>query len=164
MEVFLIYLYVVGAIATLLFFLQYFNPRSTSRVHGIIFLFRRYLMLPYLIKRRRLWGPLTRCQALLYCIYSAGTIAANVTKAPTLEVARARAGSLAVLHISLLCTVPSLSLGASFFRLSLPTYRRLHRNIGLMTVLQSVLHVLLSIQIRQMNLHQSNQRYGLIVS
>jgi hypothetical protein len=164
MDIFLVYLYVVVALLSLLFLQQYFHPRPTSRIRRIYRLFRRHITLPYLLRRRTPWGPITRLQAVIYSIYIGGTVTCNVFRATELDKARARAGSLALLHLSLLPVVPRLVFGAAFFGTSLHTYHQIHRAIGTMAIFQSVLHIILSIQTSPFDLQEVQQKNGLIVS
>jgi hypothetical protein len=164
MDVILIYLYVMLGIAVFLFLQQYFRPRPTSRIHSLYGLFIRHLKLPYIVKRRTLFGPLTRLQAISYGCFIVGTITCNIIKVPTLQAARGRAGALAILHLALISIVPCLSLGATFFGVSLPTFYKLHWSIGVMGAFQSLLHVLLSVRLTPLNLQDTDQRDGFIVS
>jgi hypothetical protein len=101
---------------------------------------------------------------MVYFIYIGGTVTCNILGATELDKARARAGSLALLHLSLLPVVPRLAFGAAFFGTSIHTYHQLHRGIGTMAIFQSVLHIILSIQISPFDLREVHQKNGLIVS
>lgn len=148
----------------LMFLQQYLSPQPTSRLRSIYNLVRRHLILPYLLPRRTLWGPLTRIQAILYFVYITGTIACNIIRATELHKARARAGSFALLHLCLLSVFPRFSFAAAFFGISLRSYYHIHKVMGSMAIFQSVLHTILAVQTTRFDLQATAQKYGLIVS
>jgi hypothetical protein len=165
MDPLLIYLYTAAVIAVCLCLQKYaslclryiFNPRLATFM-------TRHLVLPYILPRWYLWGPVTRMQALLHCIHIAGTLTCNIFRVPSLSVARSRAGSLAVFHLMPLALAPRLSMGAKLFGLSLGAYHYLHYSIGLMATFQSILHVILAVRTISFDLSNRHQRNGLIVS
>lgn len=67
-------------------------------------------------------------------------------------------------HIALLAVFPQVSVGAAFLNVSLRTYRQLHLSFGIMAVLQSLVHVVLAIQVTSFDLNVTLQRYGFCVS
>jgi hypothetical protein len=71
---------------------------------------------------------------MVYFIYIGGTIIYNILGAIELDKARARARSLALLHLSLLPMVPRLAFSTAFFRTSIHTYHQLYRGIGTMAI------------------------------
>lgn len=160
-----IYRFVAAGIAGLLLLRRFwaplikyvFNPRL-----GHIFF--KHLALPYLFRRRRLWGPLTRLDAILYTVYLGGTFTCNILGVSNFAEASLRAGSLAVLHLLPVVFVPQLSIAAEIFGLSLSTYRRLHRVLGFMSIVQSALHVVFALQNWAFDLANKFHRYGLMVS
>lgn len=165
MDPLLIYLYTAAVIAVYFCLQKYvnlclrfiFNPRLAMFIS-------RHLVLPHLLPRWYLWGPVTRLQALLHCVHIAGTLTCNIFGVSSLSIARSRAGSLAVFHLMPLALAPRLGMGASLFGLSLGTYRYLHYSIGFMATLQSILHVILAVRIISFDLNNRHQRNGLIVS
>ena len=165
MDAFLIYIYIAAGSAILLLFQRYlgqvikfiFNPR-------LFYLFFRHIFLPYIFQRRRLWGPITRLQALLHSIHFGGTLACNIVGVSGLAAARSRSGSLAVLHFVPMALVPNFSLAAKFIRISLSTYRRLHSALGYMAFFQGILHVILALQVMRFDLNDRLQKYGFMVS
>jgi hypothetical protein len=165
MDPLLIYLYTTAVIAACLCLQKYitlclrfiFNPRLATFT-------ARHLVLPYLLPRWYLLGPVTRLQGLLHCIHIAGTLTCNIFRVSSLSMARSRAGSLAVFHLMPLALAPRLSMGARLFGLSLGAYHYVHYSIGLMAILQSILHVILAVRTISFDLNNRHQRNGLIVS
>lgn len=165
MDPLLIYLYTAAILAVFLSLQKYinlclrfiFNPRLATFI-------TRHLVLPYLLPRWYLWGPVTRLQALLHCIHLAGTLTCNIFRVSSLSMARSRAGSLAVFHLMPLALAPRLSMGAKLFGLPLEAYHYLHYSIGLMATFQSILHVILAVRTIPFDLSNRHQRNGLIVS
>jgi hypothetical protein len=135
MDPLLIYLYTAAVIAAWLCLQKYvnlclrfiFNPRLATFIS-------RHLVLPYVIPRWYLWGPVTRMQALLHCIHIAGTLTCNIFRVSSLSIARSRAGALAVFHLMPLAVAPRLSIGAKAFGLSLGAYYYLHYSIRLIVL------------------------------
>lgn len=167
MDVFILYLYIVAALAAFFGIKSYVVIALKSllypsgRVHNFI---SKHILLPHLFRRRRLWEPMTRLWAILHVIHFAGTIACNIIGVHDLTAARSRAGSLATLHIASLAIFPRLSFGAAFLNMSLPIHRQLHVSLGIMGVLQSLLHVILALQVTLFDLKVAFQRYGFAVS
>ncbi|KAF3394444.1 Ferric/cupric reductase transmembrane component 7 [Penicillium rolfsii] len=124
----------------------------------------KHVVLPHLFPRWYLWGPVTRLQALLYCVHIAGTLTCNIFGVSNLSVARSRAGSLAVFHLVPLALAPRLGMGAKLFGLSLGAYRNLHSSIGFMATFQSILHVILAVRMISFDLNNRHQRNGLIAT
>ena len=168
MDPILIYMYVFAGLAAALYLQQYLkfilHPRLTSPVGLVNGPVIRHLVLPFLLRRRSLWGPMTRLQAFLYVLHFAGTIVCNIVGVPGLAGARSRAGLLAILHLLPLTVIPQLSLGSAFFHISLQTYHRLHTSFGIMAIFQSVLHVILAMQATPFDFGVGTQRQGFIVS
>lgn len=123
-----------------------------------------HFSLPLLIRKRKLWGPITRFQALVYLGYFAGTLVCNAIRVENLPIARSRAGAIAVVHLAILALFPRLSSGAAFFNVSLRTYRRVHVLVGAMGVFQSLLHIFLALRTTQFSLDVSTQLCGLMVA
>lgn len=167
MDVFILYLYIVAALAAFLGIKSYlvialkFLLYPSGRFHNFI---SKHILLPHLFRRRRLWEPMTRLWAILHVIHFAGTIACNIIGVHDLTAARSRAGSLATLHMATLAVFPRLSFGAAFLNVSLQTHRRLHVSVGIMGVLQSLLHVILALQVTSFDLGVALQRFGFTVS
>ncbi|KAI9037210.1 FAD-binding domain protein [Aspergillus affinis] len=79
MDVLMIYVYIAASLVAFLLVQRYLvrgvryviNPR-------LIYLFSKHLILPYIFRRRRFWGPITRFDAITRTIYFAGTFACNI--------------------------------------------------------------------------------------
>jgi hypothetical protein len=164
----IIYIYVFAGLVAALYLQQYLkfilHPRLTSPIGPVAGPIIRHLVLPFLLRRRSLWGPVTRLQAILHVLHFAGTIVCNIIGVPGLAGFRSRAGLLAILHLLPLTVIPQLSLGSAFFHISLQTYRKLHTSFGIMAIFQSVLHVIFAIQTTSFDFGVGTQRQGFIVS
>jgi hypothetical protein len=164
MDVLIIYTYVVTGLAGFLLLQRYvarcirfvLNPR-------LIFLFFRCLVLPYIFRRRRLWGPVTRLQIISHAIYLGGTFTCNIWGVSGFAAASSRAASLAVLHLVPALFVPQLSLAADITGISLSVCHQLHRTLGLMACFQSALHIIASLHTTKFNWNDRIQQYGLMV-
>ncbi len=128
-----------------------------------VFYIFKYLIYPNLVRRSRLSSPCSRWHALLLFIYWSGTVACNIVGVNTINQAGSRAGSLATLHLIPLLFTNRLSLAADSLGLSLHTYLSLHTSVGLMALVQSLIHTVLFFSHNPINLRENLQLYGFIV-
>lgn len=167
MPILVIYLYVVAGIATFLVIRKYlviilrFILNPAGPIHEY---FSRHVALPFLIRRRRVWGPITRLRAILIIAQLAATAPCNIVGVHNLVEARQRSGTLATIHIALLCLFPHASFGAALLYVSLSTYHQIHLSIGIMAMAQSLLHIVLALQGTNFNLSLRLFQSGLSVS
>lgn len=164
MDALMIYTYIAAGCAAMLL-LQGYMARCFSFLFNpqLIFLLHRSLTLPYLFRRRRFWGPVTRLQAILHLLYFGGTLVFNILGVSGLAAASSRAALLAVLHLIPTLCVPQFSLAAELCGISLSTYSRIHRTFGIMATLQTILHVALALREVAFSLADRIQRYGFMV-
>jgi hypothetical protein len=146
----LLHRYVVASLRFLL------NPH----VH---FLFSRYIAQPYLLRRRRFYAPVSRLRAGLHVLHFGGTLVCNILGVATLDDARSRAGSLALLHFIPSLFSPHLGLPASFMGLPILAFHHLHSAVGFMTVLQSLIHIIIALQGTPFSFANRFLLYGLVV-
>jgi hypothetical protein len=167
MIVLVVYVYVIAGIATFLVIRRYlvivlrFILHPTGPIQAY---FSRHVALHFLIRRRRLWGPLTRLRAILIFTQLAATAPCNIVGVHNVIEARQRSGSLAVIHIALLCVFPHASFGAALLYVSLSTYHQIHISIGIMAIVQSLLHILLALQATSFDISLRLFQSGLTVS
>lgn len=167
MFVLTIYIFVVAALATFLLIRSYlamalkFLLHPSGCVHDFL---SKHILLPYLLRRRKFLGPITRLRAIFQAIHFAGTISCNVIGVHNLTAARSRAGSLAILHIASLAVFPHMGIGSAFLNMSRKTYHELHITLGTMAILQSLLHVGFALQVTPFDLSMETQRWGFSVS
>ncbi|CAG8085322.1 unnamed protein product [Penicillium salamii] len=164
MDILSIYICVLATIAGLIFLQQYFNPQPSSRIRHLYNVVTRFIILPYIFRRRKFWGPITVFNLVIHSIFIAGTAVCNIFGASDVDTARQRAGSIALIHLCVLVVVPRSAFGAAFFGISIRTYNQLHRSIGVMAMFQSLLHVLLAIKMKSLDLNDIKERNGFIVS
>jgi len=98
---------------------------------------------PNFVRPSRLSSPLSRWHALLLFIYWSGTVACNIVGVNTINQAGSRAGSLATLHLIPLLFTNRLSFAADSLGLSLHTYLNLYTSVGLMALVQSLIHTVI---------------------
>ncbi|KAE8156468.1 hypothetical protein BDV40DRAFT_306037 [Aspergillus tamarii] len=165
MDALMVYTYIAAGCAAMLL-LQGYMARCFSFLFNpqLIFLLHKGLTLPYLFRRRRFWGPVTRLQAILHLLYFGGTLVFNILGVSGLAAASSRAALLAVLHLIPTLCVPQFSLAAKLCGISLSTYGRIHRTFGIMATLQSILHVVLSLREVAFSLADRIQRYGFMAA
>ncbi|QSS64903.1 hypothetical protein I7I51_01978 [Histoplasma capsulatum] len=120
---------------------------------------------PYLIPRRRLFGPVTFSRAFIHLLHVSGTVACNITGVRDNQDASARAGSLAVLHLSPLLLASQSSQVADWLGVTLTEFHIAHRALALMAVIQSAIHVgLLLPQTELFDFRDRFLRYGSVAS
>jgi len=103
----------------------------------------KYLIYPVFIKRTRLSTPFSRWHALLMALYWSGTAACNIVGVSTMVQAGNRAGALAALHLIPLLFTNRPSFAADLFGISIQTYLRLHSSVGIMALLQALVHTVI---------------------
>ncbi|OJD20605.1 hypothetical protein ACJ73_08062 [Blastomyces percursus] len=118
----------------------------------------------YLFRRRWFCGPITRSRAVLHALHLTSTFACNVVGVNTLREAGSRARSLALLHVTPLFFGQQFSLAADLLGVSLKAYGLLHKAFGIMAVLQSVLHVIISTWDKVFDLGDRALRYGFVAA
>ncbi|EDN03776.1 predicted protein [Histoplasma mississippiense (nom. inval.)] len=111
-----------------------------------------------------IFSPVTRSRAVLHALHLASTFACNVVGVNTLREAGSRAGSLALLHVTPLFFGQQFSLAAELLGVSLKAYRLLHKAFGIMAVVQSTLHVIISGWDRVFDLGDRAFRYGFVAA
>lgn len=116
-----------------------------------------------MVRRSRLSSPISRWHALLLFMYWSGTAICNVVGVDTMTQASSRAGSLATLHLIPLLFTNRLSFAADLLGLSLQTYLSLYTSMGLMALVQSLIHTVIFFTHNPINLREDLQLYGFIV-
>ena len=129
-----------------------------------LFYIFKYLIYPTLIRRSRFFDPLSPLHAIMISVYWLGTAACNVVGARTITQVGKRAGALATLHLIPLFFANRMSLVADLLGISLQTYLRLHKSIGIMALLQSLIHTSIYLSQHTVNLKDHMQFYGFLVS
>ncbi|KAL2810501.1 FAD-binding domain-containing protein [Aspergillus cavernicola] len=122
----------------------------------VIFVSLRHVVYPQVFRTR------SRYWVLLQSIYWAGTLTCNFIKTHSLLSIAARAGNLAVLNFIPLVLAGRLSLAADLLGLPIRSYVGMHGTFGVMTCVQTALHVIISIQNRGWSPEQPIQFYGLL--
>ncbi|PYI33125.1 hypothetical protein BP00DRAFT_367459 [Aspergillus indologenus CBS 114.80] len=165
MNVLMIYTYFLpGAIGLLflhhfiLFILKFLlNP-------ALFYLFTRYIVLPYIVRRSLFWSPISRGAAFIHILHWSGTLICNILGVNSAGAARSRAGSLALLHLVPALWTPQLSFGAHFFNLSLSAYNRFHRAFGWMALIQCGVHIIFAVRTYSFDLAEASHRNGFIAA
>ena len=149
-------------------FLLFFSYRASAYISRWIqdrtlFYVFKYLVYPILFPRTVLSQPFSRWQAFLMIVYWSGTAVCNLIGVDNAAQAGNRAGALAVLHlIPLLCTNRP-AFAADLLGISSQTYMRLHASFGIMALLQTLIHTIISISHNAWNVKEGVQLYGLMV-
>lgn len=128
-----------------------------------LFYIFKYLIYPLLIRRSRFFSPLSRWHAILLLTYWSGTAVCNVVGVSTISQVGSRAGALATFHLIPLLFTGRASFAADLLGMSLQTYIRLHTSIGLMAVLQSLIHTSIFLSHHAINFKEGLHFYGFLV-
>jgi hypothetical protein len=114
------------------------SPWGSSAVKAIVL---KYGILPTILRRRQLIGPVTRVQLVTHILYGAGTLACNLAGVQNRSGAVTRTGSLSVLHLVLVLVTDHPSLTADTLAIPLADCHRLIRSLAWMAMLQALAHV-----------------------
>lgn len=158
-----VYALALGSILTVL--LTYRLAASLSHLVRvpIISFFLKHILYPFVSRRFRYLGPITRLELLLQACYWGGTVACNVIGIHTVAQAGSRAGTLSLINIIPLLFAGQLGFAADLIGVSLRAYVQLHGSLGLMTFVQGLTHVLISINLSSFTVKDALHLYGLLV-
>lgn len=127
------------------------------------FFFLKHFVYSFVFKRNAIIGSISRSEFFTQLIYWGGTATCNLFRVTTTSTAGTRAGELAVVNFALLILGKRFELLSDLLGIQSRTYRRMHQTVGVMTFLQSSVHVFLNIK-RALFLKSSFELYGLLVS
>jgi hypothetical protein len=140
MDVQLIYLYTLVNTVILLAGLRLCN----IHIKHLSNLLRRYLLYPNPLPYIRIFRSITRLELIIQLIYWCGNSACNIIGVHSSKDARIRAGVLALINLLPLLAIP-LELPAQVLGLSRRCYIRIHRAIAIMTLAQSIAHIIFTL-------------------
>lgn len=129
----------------------------------LLWLFERQIVRRRLWRRRALWGPMGFFRMFLHILHVAGTLVCNVVGVHDWSEASLRAGSLALLHIIPTLVSPHLSLVAHYMGVPISIMNIFHVSAGFMVLLQSVIHVIISIKTVSLDFTNRQMQHGLVV-
>ncbi|KAL4985850.1 hypothetical protein BDW68DRAFT_189307 [Aspergillus falconensis] len=163
-----LYACILGGIVLLLFVLQIVRYLTQRRPHWLGWLSRRlyrnvfsiiirHLVYPHFLRRPRIW-------LLLQSTYWAGTIVCNFIKAHGAAEIAARAGNLAIINFIPLIFAGRLNLIADLLGIRIRSYTSIHGTFGIMTCMQTALHVILRIRENGWSPDDPIQFYGLLAT
>jgi hypothetical protein len=92
------------------------------------------------------------------------SIVCNIVAVGSLPAASSRAANLAVVNFVLLLLGARIELVTDLLGLSRRSCLHMHGTVGVMTYLQSVVHILICTQLQKFSLHDPLQFYGFLVS
>ena len=119
---------------------------------------------PYLVRRRSLFGPITYSRITWWLVHWGSTVTCNFLGIQNWHEASSRAGTLALLHIVPLFFSQQFSMAADIFGISLKAYQLLHQAFGAMAIVQSALHVAISLRDVAFDFGDRALRYGFVVT
>lgn len=133
------------------------------RTHTATF-WSKHVLYPFVCRRFRYIGPVTRLELVFQTCYWGGTAFCNIFRIHTVAQAGSRAGSLSIINLIPLFFADHLGFAADIIGISLRAYARLHGSFGLMAFIQALVHVLIAIQSLPFSMKDILQFYGLLVS
>ena len=158
-----IYVSIVGGLLSL-FLLRHLSHIISALLRSrVVRLFLTKHLYSYLIRRSRFVSPITRLNTLLQSLYWAGSIACNTIGISNFADAAARAGSLSVFNSVPLFLGDRHSFTALVTGIPYPIFREIHKSLGLIVVAQTIAHVVLECRIRTFDIHDTKDRFGLIM-
>lgn len=163
MEVIEIYAITLGCILFLILlsrFLACFIPWS-----AIVLFFSRHFVYPYVIRRRSFVGPWTRLGTFMHLSYVSIITFMLFFKSDSAHTISHRAGSLTLINLVFLVASFSLSRTADLLGISLKTSHRVHRAVGWVVLILSVIHVSLALTTgTEAPIDASKRLFGTVVS
>jgi hypothetical protein len=130
----------------------------------LLLLFERHVIRRRLWRRRTLWGPMGFFRMFLHILHIAGTLVCNAVGVNNWSEASLRAGSLALLHMIPTLISPHLSLVAHYVGVPIPTMNLFHTSSGFMVLLQSAIHVIITVKTVSFDVTNRQMQHGLVVS
>lgn len=131
--------------------------------YRVCFSLAKHVVYPILLKRTRLFPPVTRLFVLLNLLYWAGTLVYNFFHISSLATAGQRAGILAVINFALTIMFWSLTTAASLLGFAPRSAHVVHGSLGIMALLQAVVHVAVQLQLFPFSTSDTTQLSGLLV-
>lgn len=158
-----IYSLIVGSILLSIISYRLFQYISQWIQNRTVFFIFKYLIYPVVYHRRRFLNPITRWQFLLTLFYWIATATCNVFGIKSISEAGKRAATISIVHFIPLLLTDQLSFGADLLGLSLKTYSKIHGSLGLMAIIQSLIHILTYVTRNTFQIKDSFHFYGLLV-
>jgi hypothetical protein len=159
-----IYVIVVGGIFGILLFINCL-PLIAHFVRYTTPLVSKYLIYRNVLYRHRFVGPWSRAGVFVQLLYITGNICCLKFWNTSTSQAGLQAGTLAVINLIPAFAGPHLSTLADLLGVSLGTFRKIHRSVGLMVAALTMFHVLVMVARRSsfpLNLPQN--LFAVIVS
>ena len=163
MEASEIYALAAGGILVILLVYRFISFLFHQRYNGVVSLFFKHVLYPYVCRRFRYFGPISRMQLIIQTVYWSGTLLCNVVKVKGLSEAGLRAGTLSVINLMPLLLANPLGFAADLLGLSLRHFLRLHGTIALMTFLQGAFHLSAILIRKRFSINDPIQFPGLLV-
>jgi hypothetical protein len=114
-------------------------------------------------RSRAAWiGPKSWSHFGLFTVYLGGTLACNSIAVSSVTEASSRAARICLANLILLL-VCGQEVGAYLSGMSLDLFRSTHRTLGMMAVLQALVHGFLKIASTSVDLHDTSTTYGVAV-
>ncbi|KAJ5183238.1 hypothetical protein N7492_000854 [Penicillium capsulatum] len=145
MDIVTIYAIAAGGIFVAFFFIQTLSSVTIWADFFRVFV-SRHLMLPFVIRRHRLWGPWNRAGMLLHLTYVAVNLLLIFFKIKSLVGAGRRAGELALVNLVFPLSAIHLSYLADLLGITWKTCRKIHRATGWMAVFLLSFHIIVAFQ------------------
>lgn len=141
METLEIYALTAGGLVVILLAYRFISFLSHQRYNGVVSLFFKHVLYPYVCRRFRYFGPVSRMQLIIQTVYWSATLVCNIFKVKYLSEAGLRAGTLSVINLVPLLLANPLGFAADILGLSLRHFLQLYGTIAIMTFLQGAFHL-----------------------
>lgn len=158
-----LYQLVTGSIAVLMIFFRLMLCIPSSWLTATRRFFLAHLFYARLGRRLRYIYSEPLSYLIVQSLYFAGTVAVNIFRVHSVSEASSRAAWLSLVNLIPLY-IFGHEFGARLLGLSLRAYGSLHRTMGLMSALQAVAHVILTLRFSRNSNDRHDFLYGLLVS
>ena len=131
--------------------------------HSLRFLFLKNIVYLFIYRRSRIMGPMTLLEAILHIAHLALTAVYNLYNTSSMAEVAERSGNLSVINLVPLLLAGRPSLIANLLGLSLRSYVRVHGTMGAMACIQALIHIVISIRLREFSVSNSLHLTGILV-
>lgn len=130
---------------------------------GFRYFWLAHLFYPNLYRRLSRVQPVSRFQLIIQCIYFFDTVACNFVGVHSVAEADFRAAKLSLINFVPLLLAGRHEFEAYLLGASLQTYIMIHRNLGVMTFLQALVHVVIALLKTDHSRGGKSQLYGRLI-
>lgn len=152
----------LGSIASVIFWKILTKSILYSR-RVLTFFFLHHLVYPIFLHRRWLWPSLTRWRVSVSILFWAGNLICSFVDFHDGSDISSRTSLLSIFNIVPLVGLPNFSQASDLLDLQVPGFRAAHGTIGLVVLVQAIIHIVTQLQHTSLDLHNNLHFWGVVV-